>query len=91
MVQAQSAWFPLYHGNPQTVGSNIFLTKWADYRQATQRIYHVAGKASSSGLPVLRRSFSRGDAAGLGFIFFEQRLHLLYFIGVGRVQVFKLA
>ena len=88
MAQAQSVWFPLYDRNPQTVGSNIFLTKWADYKQATQRICYADGKASSSGLPVLRRSFPRGDAAGLRFVFFEQRLHLLHFVGVGRVEVF---
>jgi uncharacterized protein len=40
MVQIQSSWFPLYDRNPQTFVPNIFWAKPADYRKATQRIYH---------------------------------------------------
>lgn len=40
MVQIQSSWFPLYDRNPQTFVPNIFFAQPADYRKATQRIYH---------------------------------------------------
>ncbi|TFW18205.1 CocE/NonD family hydrolase [Duganella callida] len=40
MVQIQSSWFPLYDRNPQTFVANIFHAQPADYRKATQRIYH---------------------------------------------------
>jgi predicted acyl esterase len=40
MVQIQSSWFPLYDRNPQTFVPNIFNAQPADYRKATQRIYH---------------------------------------------------
>jgi putative CocE/NonD family hydrolase len=40
MVQIQSSWFPLYDRNPQTYVQNIFHAQPADYRKATQRIYH---------------------------------------------------
>jgi putative CocE/NonD family hydrolase len=40
MVQVQSSWFPLYDRNPQTFVPNIFFAKPADYKKATQRIYH---------------------------------------------------
>jgi putative CocE/NonD family hydrolase len=53
MVQIQSAWFPLYDRNPQTFVPNIFFAKPSDYRVATQRIYHAAGKASFVELPVV--------------------------------------
>jgi putative CocE/NonD family hydrolase len=43
MVQVQSSWFPLYDRNPQTFVPNIFWAKPADYRKATQRIYHSPG------------------------------------------------
>jgi putative CocE/NonD family hydrolase len=43
MVQVQSSWFPLYDRNPQTFVPNIFWAKPADYRKATQRIYHTPG------------------------------------------------
>ena len=46
MVQVQSSWFPLYDRNPQTFVSNIFWAQPADYRKATQRIYHTPGHAS---------------------------------------------
>jgi hypothetical protein len=55
MVQVQSSWFPLYDRNPQTFVPNIFWAKPADYRKATQRIYHSAGAASAIDLPVISR------------------------------------
>jgi putative CocE/NonD family hydrolase len=54
MVQIQSSWFPLYDRNPQTFVPNIFWAKPADYRKATQRIYHTPGQASYIELPVVR-------------------------------------
>ncbi|MGB2624768.1 MAG: CocE/NonD family hydrolase [Candidatus Acidiferrum sp.] len=53
MVQIQSSWFPLYDRNPQTFVPNIFWAKPADYRKATQRIYHAAGDASFIELPLV--------------------------------------
>jgi putative CocE/NonD family hydrolase len=53
MVQVQSSWFPLYDRNPQTFVPNIFWAKAADYKKATQRIYHAAGQASFVELPVV--------------------------------------
>jgi len=53
MVQVQSSWFPLYDRNPQTFVPSIFLAKPDDYKKATQRIYHVAGKSSFVELPVV--------------------------------------
>ena len=52
MVQVQSSWFPLYDRNPQTYVENIFWAKPADYRKATQRVYHAPGAASAIELPV---------------------------------------
>jgi len=40
MVQIQSSWFPLYERNPQTLVPNRLFAQPADYRKATQRIYH---------------------------------------------------
>ena len=51
MVQVQSSWFPLYDRNPQTFVPNIFWAKPADYRKATQRIYHQPNRASFIELP----------------------------------------
>ncbi len=53
MVQVQSSWFPLYDRNPQTFVTNIFWAKPADYRKATQRIYHAPGQASYLELPLV--------------------------------------
>jgi len=53
MVQVQSSWFPLYDRNPQTFVPNIFYAKPADFRRATQRIYHAPGRASFVELPVV--------------------------------------
>ncbi len=53
MVQLQSAWFPLYDRNPQTFVPSIFFAKPEDYRKATERVYHTAGKASFVELPIV--------------------------------------
>jgi uncharacterized protein len=53
MVQVQSSWFPLYDRNPQTFVPSIFWAKPADYRKATQRVYHAPGQASSIELPLV--------------------------------------
>jgi putative CocE/NonD family hydrolase len=53
MVQIQSSWFPLYDRNPQTFVPNIFWAKPADYRKATQRVYHAPDQASFIELPVV--------------------------------------
>jgi putative CocE/NonD family hydrolase len=53
MVQVQSSLFPLYDRNPQTFVPNIFDAKPADYRKATQRVWHSPGTASSISLPVV--------------------------------------
>jgi uncharacterized protein len=51
MVQLQSSWFPLYDRNPQTFVPNIFVADSAQYRKATQRIYHSPAAASYLELP----------------------------------------
>jgi hypothetical protein len=51
MVQIQSSWFPLYDRNPQTFVPNIFWAKPADYRKATQRVYHTPSQPSFLELP----------------------------------------
>lgn len=56
MIQVQSSWFPLYDRNPQTFVPNILDAKPADFRKATQRIYHAPGKASFVELPVVPMS-----------------------------------
>jgi putative CocE/NonD family hydrolase len=53
MVQIQSSWFPLYDRNPQTFVPNIFWAKPADYRKATQRIYHAPDQSSFIELPLV--------------------------------------
>jgi predicted acyl esterase len=53
MVQIQSSWFPLYDRNPQTFVPSIFWAKPADYRKATQRVYHAPGRASHVELPLV--------------------------------------
>ncbi len=55
MVQVQSSWFPLYDRNPQTFVPSIFRATPADYRKATQRIYHAPNQASFIELPVVTR------------------------------------
>ena len=51
MVQVQSSWFPLYDRNPQTFVPNIFFAHSADYKKATQRVYHEVGHQSYIALP----------------------------------------
>ncbi len=58
MVQIQSSWFPLYDRNPQTFVPNIFWAKPADYKKATQRIYHAAGQASFIEIPLVTTQFA---------------------------------
>jgi len=53
MVQVQSSLFPLYDRNPQSFVPNIFDAKPADYKPATQRIWHKPGAASFISLPVV--------------------------------------
>jgi len=53
MVQIQSTWFPLYDRNPQNYVANIFFAKAADYRKATDRVYHALDAASYVELPVI--------------------------------------
>jgi uncharacterized protein len=50
MVQVQSSWFPLVDRNPQTF-VDIPNAKPADFRKATEQIFH--GKGSESGVEVL--------------------------------------
>ena len=54
MVQVQSSLFPLYDRNPQTFVGDIFDAKPADYRPATERIFHTDGEASFIDLPVVQ-------------------------------------
>ncbi len=53
MVQVQSTLFPLYDRNPQTYVENIMFAKPADYRKATQSIWHGGATASAVILPVV--------------------------------------
>ena len=53
MVQIQSTWFPLYDRNPQKYVPNIMLARPEDFTKATQRIWHVPGRASSIDFPVV--------------------------------------
>jgi putative CocE/NonD family hydrolase len=53
MVQIQSSWFPLYDRNPQTFVPNIFWAKPADFKKATQRVYHAPGQESFIELPLV--------------------------------------
>jgi predicted acyl esterase len=58
MIQVQSSWFPLYDRNPQTFVPNILDAKPAEFRRATQRIYHAPGKVSFVELPVIPTSMT---------------------------------
>ena len=53
MVQIQSTWFPLYDRNPQTFVPNTFWAKPADFRKATQRVYHAPGQSTFIELPLV--------------------------------------
>jgi putative CocE/NonD family hydrolase len=55
MVQVQSSLFPLYDRNPQSYVENIFDAQPADYKAATESVYHGAGNASRVLLPVAAR------------------------------------
>jgi len=54
MVQIQSSWFPLYDRNPQTFVPSIFWAKPADFKKATQRIYHAPGQETFIELPLVK-------------------------------------
>jgi putative CocE/NonD family hydrolase len=54
MVQVQSSWFPLYDRNPQTFVPEVFRASAADYRKATQRVFHAPGRESYVALPVVK-------------------------------------
>ncbi len=45
MVQVQCSWFPLIDRNPQTF-VDIYKAKPADFRPATQRVFHSSARAS---------------------------------------------
>jgi hypothetical protein len=53
MIQVQSSLFPLYDRNPQTYVENIFNAKPADYKAATESVYHGAKTLSSVKLPIV--------------------------------------
>ena len=53
MVQVQSSWFPLYDRNPQTFVPNIFFARPADFRIATQRVWHSADHSSFIDLSIV--------------------------------------
>ena len=53
MVQIQSSWFPLYDRNPQTFVPSIFFARPADYRKATQHIFHSVNETSFIDLPLV--------------------------------------
>lgn len=53
MVQVQSSWFPLYDRNPQTFVPSIFNAQAADYRNATQQVFHSEKQPSFLELPIV--------------------------------------
>lgn len=53
MVQIQSSWFPLVDRNPQTF-VNIYTATAADFRKATERVYHSQANASQIEVTVLK-------------------------------------
>jgi hypothetical protein len=53
MVQIQSSWFPLYDRNPQTFVDTIFWAQPADYRKATQRVFHSPDHTTFVLLPLV--------------------------------------
>jgi putative CocE/NonD family hydrolase len=52
MVQIQSTWFPLVDRNPQQF-EDIYSAKPADFRKATERVYHSVEAPSSLTVDVL--------------------------------------
>jgi len=55
MVQIQSTWFPLVARNPQKFMPNYELAGDADFRKATERVYHSVANPSRIVLPVIKR------------------------------------
>jgi len=55
MVQIQSTWFPLVARNPQKFMPNYKLGGDADFRKATERVYHSSANPSRIVLPVWKR------------------------------------
>lgn len=53
MIQIQSSWFPLNDRNPQTFVPNIFEATPSDFKKATMRVYHTAGRDSRIDVHVL--------------------------------------
>ena len=53
MVQVQSSWFPLVDRNPQTF-TNIPTAKPADFKTATERVYHSREEPSFLEVDVIR-------------------------------------
>jgi putative CocE/NonD family hydrolase len=54
MVQVQSSWFPLFDRNPQTF-CDIRTAGQADFRKATERVYHTARYPSALTVRVLTK------------------------------------
>ena len=52
MVQIQSSWFPLVDRNPQTF-TDVAKAKPADFKKATETVFHQADAASGLELLVL--------------------------------------
>ena len=53
MVQVQSSWFPVIDSNPQTYVPNIFKAKAADFRKATERVYHTSRYPTYVEMPIV--------------------------------------
>jgi uncharacterized protein len=54
MVEVQSTWFPLVDRNPQTF-VDIYAAVPADFKKATERVYHSPAQASRLDVSVLRQ------------------------------------
>jgi uncharacterized protein len=55
MVQVQSTWFPLVARNPQQYVQNYQMATTADFRKATERVYHSGKNWSAIILPVVTK------------------------------------
>jgi putative CocE/NonD family hydrolase len=67
MVQVQSSWFPLADRNPQSFVPNIYEAKAADFKKATERVYHSPSAGSRvivNLLPAGPASPARSTGAG---------------------------
>jgi uncharacterized protein len=53
MVQVQSTWFPVIDRNPQTFVPNIFKAEPADFKKATELIYHTSRYPTNIEVPVV--------------------------------------